>query len=207
MMTYGKYPKYKDSGIEWLGEIPEHWEVRRLKYIAKIFNGKECDKLDSGQYPVYGSGGIFGWFNQWLHDEPSVLLGRKGTIDKPQFVEEPFWTVDTAFYTVVNEEITTPKYFYHLCCTIPFGFYSSKTALPSMTQTDLYEVKFSIPDLREQELIIAHIEKEISVVQKTINNIQKEITLVEEYKTALIAEAVTGKIDVRGWSPNSKGNG
>jgi type I restriction enzyme, S subunit len=189
--------KMKSSGIEWLGDIPVHWEVRKLKYVAKICNGSDCDKQTEGIYPVYGSGGIFGWNENYIYDKPSVLLGRKGTVDKPILVLEPFWTVDTAFYTKIKTEIVDVLFFYYLCCNIPFGFYSSKTALPSMTQTSLYEVKFCIPPLHEQTAIVAHIEAETAIINKTIATIEKEIALVQEYRTAIIAEAVTGKIDVR----------
>ncbi|MEA3445332.1 MAG: hypothetical protein U9R19_11485, partial [Bacteroidota bacterium] len=102
--------------------------------------------------------------------------------------------------TKINEKLVSPLYFYFLCCNIPFGFYSSKTALPSMTQTDLYEVKFAKPSKEEQEKNITFIKTETTKIEKTITTIEKEIALVEEYKTALIAEAVTGKIDVRKWS-------
>jgi len=100
-----KYDNYKDSGIEWLGGIPEHWEVKKLKFISKICNGQDQKAVleDDGAYPVYGSGGIFGRANSYLFDKPSVLLGRKGTIDKPQYVEEPFWTVDTSYFTKIRE--------------------------------------------------------------------------------------------------------
>ena len=191
--------KMKDSGIEWLGEIPEHWEVRKLKYVAKICNGSECDKQDEGLYPVYGSGGIFGYYSDFLYDKPSVLLGRKGTINKPIFVDSPFWTVDTAFYTKIKDEIVLPYFFFLACTTINFDFYSTKTALPSMTQTSLYDVKIALPPLSEQQQIVSHIEQETATINTTITKIEKEIALVEEYKTALIAEAVTGKIDVRGY--------
>jgi type I restriction enzyme S subunit len=187
----------KDSGIEWLGDIPKHWEVMKLKYVAKICNGSDCDKKPEGKYPVYGSGGIFGWNEDFLYDKPSVLLGRKGTIDKPILVNEPFWTVDTAFYTKIKTDLVDILFFYYLCCNIPFGFYSSKTALPSMTQTSLYEVKFSIPSVSEQQIIVQYIEKETLKINQLIQTIEKEIVLTQEYRTALIAEAVTGKIDVR----------
>lgn len=185
----------KDSGVEWLGEIPEHWEVMRLKNIAKISNGKDCNKL-KGKYPVYGSGGIFGWTENYIYDKPSVLLGRKGTIDKPIYVTEPFWTVDTAFYTKIYEDKIISLFFYFLCCNINFGYYSSKTALPSMTQTSLYEAKFSIPPKTEQQKIVTYIETATKKIDRTISTIQKELDLVSEYKTALIAEAVTGKIRI-----------
>lgn len=187
----------KDSGIQWLGQIPEHWEVMRMKYVAKICNGSDCDKKPEGKYPVYGSGGIFGWNESFLYDKPSVLLGRKGTIDKPILVNEPFWSVDTAFYTKIKNELIDTQFFYYLCCNIPFGFYSSKTALPSMTQTSLYEVKFSIPSVSEQQIIVKHIDKETQKLNKAIETIEREIALTLEYRKVLIAEAVTGKIDVR----------
>lgn len=187
--------KLKDSGIDWLGDIPEHWEVRRLKFIAKINNGIDCEKDKGGNIPVYGSGGIFGWTEKPIYDKPSVLLGRKGTIDKPQLVEEPFWTVDTAFWTIINPEISTPIYFYYLCCQIRFEYYSSKTALPSMTQTDLYQVKFAVPPLSEQAQIVSHIKTETAKIDQAIAKAQKEIELIKEYKEAMIAEAVLGKFN------------
>ncbi|MDQ3191775.1 MAG: restriction endonuclease subunit S [Bacteroidota bacterium] len=189
--------KMKPSGVEWLGDIPEHWEVKRLKYLAKICNGSDCDKKETGKYPVYGSGGVFGRTNAFLYDKVSVLLGRKGTVDKPQFVEEPFWTVDTAFYTKIKESEIVPIFLYYLCCSIPFGFYSSKTALPSMTQTSLYQVKLTVPPKHEQNDILRFINDQVDVFQKTISTIEKEIALTQEYKIVIIAEAVTGKIDVR----------
>ncbi|PTT39351.1 restriction endonuclease subunit S, partial [Chryseobacterium sp. HMWF028] len=95
-----KYDKYKDSGIEWIGEIPSHWEVKPLKRLAKIGNGQDHKNVwdENGKYPIIGTGGVFGKANNFLHKGPSVILGRKGTIDKPQFVEFPFWSVDTAYY-------------------------------------------------------------------------------------------------------------
>ena len=200
-VTKGLNPKakMKPSGIEWLGDIPAHWEVKKLKYVAKICNGKDCDKKPEGTYPVYGSGGIFGWNEEFIYDKPSVLLGRKGTIDKPILVTEPFWTVDTAFYTKIKTEVIEVLFFYYLCTNIPYGYYGSKTALPSMTQTSLYEVYFPIPSISEQKQIVSYIEKETAILNKTIETIEKEIALTQEYRTSLIAEAVTGKIDVRNY--------
>jgi type I restriction enzyme S subunit len=189
--------KMKSSGIEGIGNIPENWEVMRLKYLAKICNGSDCDKKEVGEYPVFGSGGVFGRTDSFLYDKVSVLLGRKGTVDKPQFVNEPFWTVDTAFYTKIKEVTVNPLFFYFLCCNIHFGFYSSKTALPSMTQTSLYEVKLTVPSKVEQKTIVEFIESESLKIDRTISTVEKEITLTQEYRTALIADAVTGKIDVR----------
>lgn len=82
----------KDSGIEWLGDIPAHWKICRLKNLAQIKNGQDYRKFFdvNGKYPVIGSGGKFSHSTKFLYDKPSVLLGRKGTIDKPLFVDFPF---------------------------------------------------------------------------------------------------------------------
>ena len=195
-VTRGLNPdvKLKDSGIDWIGEIPEHWEVRKLKYLARILNGKECDKQTEGKYPVYGSGGIFGWYDDYLHEGPTVLLGRKGTIDKPQLVYGPFWSVDTAFYTDINKDIISIEFFYYLCTIVRFDFYSSKTALPSMTQTDLYNIEFGIPTLSEQQEISNYIEQQTTKIDTTITQTEQEISLLKEYKASLIDSAVRGKI-------------
>ena len=190
--------RYKDSGIEWIGEIPEHWEVKRLRYLAKICNGQDQKAVldEDGKYPIYGSGGIFGRANTFLYDKPSVLLGRKGTIDKPRLVIEPFWSVDTAFYTKIFDNVSV-MYFYYLCCSINFDLYKYGSAVPSMTQGYLNEIKFSIPKLEEQNDIVKFIETKTTEIDTIISQTEKEIDLLKEYKTALISEVVLGKVDVR----------
>ena len=86
-----------------------------------------------GEYPVIGSGGQFSNATRYLYDGESVLLGRKGTIDKPLYINGRFWTVDTMFYTEVSSGASA-KFLYYNALTIPFQYYSTSTALPSMTQ-------------------------------------------------------------------------
>ena len=107
---YQSYAKYKDSGVEWLGDVPEHWKLCRLKFMAKIKNGQDYKTVETEEgYPVIGSGGQFSYASKFTYDKESVLLGRKGTIDKPLYINEPFWTVDTMYYTEINQDIY-PKY-------------------------------------------------------------------------------------------------
>ena len=84
--------KMKDSGVAWIGEIPEEWTVRRLKNFASIQNGMDYRKVfdEGGEFPVIGSGGAFAHASQFMYDKTSVLLGRKGTVDKPIFIDCPF---------------------------------------------------------------------------------------------------------------------
>ncbi|EPJ2206385.1 restriction endonuclease subunit S [Campylobacter upsaliensis] len=189
---------YKPSGIEYLGLIPHHWEVRRMKFMASIHNGREQTEIadENGIYPIYGSGGILGKSMYFIYDKPSVLLGRKGTIDKPLFVEEPFWTIDTMFYTSVSK-IVLPKYFYYLCLTIDFQFYISGSAIPSMTQYDLANISFALPPLQEQKQIANFLDEKCEKINSAIEKTKKQIELVKEYKNTFINEAVCGRINLQ----------
>lgn len=196
-----RYEKYKDSGIEWIGKIPEHWTIKKLKFIAKICNGKDQKEVldDGGTFPVYGSGGVFGKANRYIYDKPSVLLGRKGTIDKPQYVTEPFWTVDTAYFTKVNR-IYSIRYFYYLCTTINFELYKYGSAVPSMTQGTLNEIKFSLPSsLTEQETLANFLDTKAAEIDSFITKKKKLISFLKEERTAIINKAVSKGID-----PNAK---
>lgn len=189
-----KDAKLKETGIDWIGKIPSNWDLKRMKYLCKISNGMDCEKDGIGEFPVYGSGGVFGRTDKFLYNKPSVLLGRKGTIDKPLYVTEPFWTVDTAFYTKIFEDVVEPDFFYQICCCIPFESLSTKTALPSMTQTNLYQVKFPVPPIEEQKQIVSHIKTETATIDTAIAKAERETELIREYKEAMIGEAVMGKI-------------
>ncbi|EAL1702145.1 restriction endonuclease subunit S [Campylobacter upsaliensis] len=199
VVTKGLNPniEFKNSDIEYLGLIPHHWEVRRMKFMASIHNGREQTEIadENGIYPIYGSGGILGKSMYFIYDKPSVLLGRKGTIDKPLFVEEPFWTIDTMFYTSVSK-IVLPKYFYYLCLTIDFQFYISGSAIPSMTQYDLANISFALPPLQEQKQIANFLDEKCEKINSVIEKTKKQIELVKEYKNTLINEAVCGRINL-----------
>lgn len=190
----------KDSGVEWLGDVPEHWSVGRLKNVLKIRNGKDYKHVEValGGYPVYGSGGIFRRSSEYLFDGESVLFGRKGTIDKPLVVKGKFWTVDTMFYSELNKDIDA-QYVHSQAILFPFDLLSTNTALPSMTQEDLLELGFVIPPYEEQLAISEAISNHNVNFSNIIEKATKQIELMKERKVALISAAVTGKIDVRDW--------
>ncbi len=189
-----QYSKYKPSGIDWIGEIPSHWDLKKLKYLAKIMNGQDHKTVwdENGKYPIVGTGGEFGKANQYLHNRPSVILGRKGTIDKPQFWDTPFWTVDTAYYTNIPAH-TNPRFFFYCCKTILFDLYKYGSAVPSMTQETLNQIKFATPPLTEQTAIASFLDEKIAQIDKLISNKQKLIELLKEERIATINEAVNGK--------------
>jgi type I restriction enzyme, S subunit len=194
------YSKYKPSNIEWIGEIPEHWTVKRLKRFAKICNGQDYKSVYdvNGDFPIFGSGGEFGRANSYLHTGPSVLLGRKGTIDKPQYVQSPFWTVDTAYFTDIYPTTNT-RFFYYLCTTINFDLYKYGSAIPSMNQEVLNQIEFAAPPLDEQTTIATYLDHKTAQIDSIIANKQKLIALYEEEKQTIINQAVT-----KGLNPNAK---
>ena len=193
---YRPYPDYKPSGVEWLGDIPDGWKLKRLKNLAKIKNGQDYKSVETEEgIPVYGSGGPFTFASKFSYDKPSVLLGRKGTIDKPLYVDHPFWTVDTMYYTEVDES-TPVKFLYYLATTVQFARYSTNTALPSMTQEHLGNYTFATPsEPTEQTKIADFLDHETAKIDSLIAKQQRLIALLEEKRQAVISHAVTKGLD------------
>lgn len=199
MSRYKAYGEYKDSGVEWLGKIPREWKLKQLKFMARIKNGQDYKtvEVDEG-YPVIGSGGQFTYASSYTYSKESVLLGRKGTIDKPLYINEPFWTVDTMYYTEINDDIY-PKFLYYLALTIQFSRYSTNTALPSMTQEHLGNYRFAIPVSADERKTIANfLDHETAKIDILIAKQQGLIKLLKEKRQAVISHAVT-----KGLNPNA----
>ncbi|AYN12815.1 restriction endonuclease subunit S [Pseudomonas putida] len=194
-MAYSPYQRYKQSGINTIGLMPLHWSVRRLKFMARIQNGKDYKEVVSDEgFPVIGSGGEFAKANSYLYSGESVLLGRKGTIDRPLYINGPFWTVDTMFYTEVLSGISA-KYLFYCVLTINFLKYATSTALPSMTQQDLGAIPFAVPDHEEQITIARFLDFKTAQIDALIAKKKALLDKLAEKRTALISHAVTNGLD------------
>lgn len=143
---------------------------------------------------MIGSGGAFSRANTYLHQGPSLLLGRKGTIDKPLLLREPFWTVDTMFYTEI-ERSTDTQFLYYSAQTIEFKSLSTNTALPSMAQEDLANVFVATPELPEQEQIASFLDHETARIDALVAEQKRLIELLKEKRQAVISHAVTEGLD------------
>ncbi|MCF0132682.1 MAG: restriction endonuclease subunit S, partial [Bacteroidaceae bacterium] len=132
----------------------------KLEDIATIKYGKNQKKVlsDTGTIPIYGTGGLMGYAIEALYDRPSVLIGRKGTIDKVRYVTDPFWTVDTLFYTVVNEDVVRPHYFYYLMAQVDLLQLNEGTTIPSLRTETLNRLEFEIPAMSYQDSVLAILE-------------------------------------------------
>lgn len=190
-----RYDKYKDSGIAWIGEIPEHWEITSFKRKITINNGKDYkDFLDAEIYPVIGSGGCFAYCSNYMYDGEALLLGRKGTIDKPLYVKGKFWAVDTMFYAIPHANLDC-KFAYYLALMFPFNLYSTSTSLPSLTQTDLGNILVAFPLLSEQKSIATYLDQKCGEIDELITLQEGMITKLQSYKQSVITEAVTKGLD------------
>lgn len=190
-MSFPAYPSYQDSGVAWLGPVPNHWEVAPLKRLLNIQNGADHKHVQQeGGYPVIGSGGQFTFASDYLFDGESVLLGRKGTIDKPLYVTGRFWTVDTMYWSKIRSG-TNGRFAYYTATTIPFGFYSTSTALPSITQTALNGHLVARPPFTEQVAIAAFLDRETAKIDALIEEQRRLIALLKEKRQAVISHAVS----------------
>ena len=152
-----------------------------LKELLKIKNGRPHQNLSSGKYPVYGSGGIMRYVNQYLYDKPSILLPRKGTLSNIQYTETPFWTVDTTYYTEVNTNLVNVYYLYSYLSLLDLQMLNSGTGVPSMTFDSYYNIEVSLPDITTQSKIariLSAIDEKISINKKInheLENMAKEL--------------------------------
>ncbi|MBS6920819.1 MAG: restriction endonuclease subunit S [Anaerococcus vaginalis] len=126
-----------------------------IEDITKIKNGKDWKKLNSGDIPVYGSGGYMNVsVDKYVYNKPTVLIPRKGSIENIFYLDKPFWNVDTIFYTEIDETKIIPKYFYYFMKTLDLKSLSTNSTRPSLTQTVLNKVKIKLPSLEIQNKVV-----------------------------------------------------
>ena len=130
-----------------------------LGELVTIKYGKNQKKVlsDNGTVPIYGTGGLMGYATESLYDKPSVLIGRKGTIEKIRYVDHPFWTVDTLFYTIVNENLVIPQFLYYMMLQLDLLQYNEGTTIPSLRTETLNRIEFQIPELDNQRKVLKYL--------------------------------------------------
>lgn len=219
--------KTKPSGIEWLGDIPEHWEVRKLKYVAECFPSNIDKHSKENEQKVRLCNYTDVYKNDYITNDMSLMIATatdeqilKFTLLKDDVIitKDSETANDIANPALVIEDLNNVVCGYHLSVLRPnekllgaylfrtlqvktiniqFEIYSNGVTRVGLGVYDLKKAKIPISPLPEQQAIVSYIEKETATINQTIEKIEKELALVAEYKTALIAEAVTGKIDVR----------
>ncbi len=186
--------RLKDSGVEWLGKIPEHWEVKKLKYILTIKNGdsiKQEDLLDSGGYTAYGGNGPIGNHISYNHDGVALVIGRVGAkCGNVHLVKGKKWVSDNA---LIGEVTELPDFMFLLLTSMNLNQYANQNAQPLITGTLIRDQIVALPPLVEQNQITEYIKSYNTIVSRAKSNAEAEVALLREYRTALINEVVTGK--------------
>mgnify|MGYP000603958317 CR=1 FL=1 len=167
----------------------ESWVEKKLEEVLSIGNGRDYKHLCSGFVPVFGTGGILCYVDDWLYEGETVCIGRKGTINEPIYYNGKIWTVDTLFYTYkfIN---SYPKFVYYLFQTIDWLIYNEATGVPSLSKINIYQIQVAIPTLSEQTAIASI----LSDMDKEIEELEAERVKYEQVKQAILQQLLTGKI-------------
>ena len=184
----------KDSGIDWIGEVPEGWLITKAKFFVTIGNGS--DPKTEGDIPVYGSGSAsFKTCGEYKMG-PTVLIGRKGaTLHIPHYIEGKYWNVDTAFDVKSKGNISL-RYYYFLAICFDYKYYISQTTLPGMAQSSYNNMEIPVPPLEEQQTIASYLDTKCAEIDALIAIKQAKIEELKDYRKSVIYEYVTGKKEV-----------
>jgi type I restriction enzyme S subunit len=190
----------KDSGIPWLGDVPEHWELRRLKMLCSMKSGEGITSesfVPAGQYPVYGGNGIRGYTSSFTHDGNFALIGRQGALcGNVHLAAGRFWASEHALVTTLRAG-NDLGWFIELIRSMNLNQYSAAAAQPGLAVEKILNLAVPMPPPLEQVHISTYASRSTIGLEKGIQHASAEITLLREYRTRLIADVVTGKLDVR----------
>jgi len=175
----------------------------KIKDILQIKYGKNRSHVidENGKYPIIGTGGIFGYATKYLYDKPSVLIGRKGSINHPMYVDTPFWTVDTLFYTIIDTSKVIPRWFYYYISTLNLNKFNEGTTIPSLTTKTLYEIDVPEHSLNYQQ----HIVDIIGSLDDKIENNNKIIEKIDKLGLSKYKKIKNDFIDFNDFASFEKG--
>ena len=162
----------------------------KWKELLEIRSGKNQKTVidPNGQYPIYGSGGIIGYATEYLCPPKTTIVGRKGTINSPIFVNESFWNVDTAFGLIPSSKLL-PKYLYYFCCHFNFTALDKSTTIPSLAKRDLENIEMNVPPLDEQSRIVTRIDELFSELDKAVDTLKTTKEQLAVYRQAVLKDA------------------
>ena len=169
---------------------PNGVEYKRLQNVLTIKNGRDYKNLKCGDIPVYGSGGIMTHVDSYVYNKPSVLIPRKGSIDKLYYVDVPFWNVDTIFYTEINTKIVLPRYVFHCLLKEHLEKLNTAGGVPSLTQKVLNNVIIPVPPLPVQEEIVRILDSFTSLTAELQAELQARKKQYEYYCELLLSDNI-----------------
>jgi type I restriction enzyme S subunit len=197
-----KYQSYKQSGVEWIGEIPSHWDFIKTNILTENLDGKRVP-LNSeergemeGEYPYWGSNGVVDYVNQFIFNEEIVLVGEDGSpfFDKLKdvsfYVNEPVW-VNNHIHILKPKDRILPKYLTHSFNCVDYKEYITGSTRDKLTQSDLKRISHCVPPIQEQIQIVQYLDEKIDLIDRFISIKERKISLLKEQRTSLINQVVT----------------
>ena len=210
MSRYKRYEKYKDSGVEWIGEIPEHWEVSKLKYLTYCLDGKRIPLSSEqrgemqGDIPYWGANCIIDYVNDWLIDGEVVLLGEDGAPFFDKYKDVAFYSngriwPNNHVHVLRALQSINAKLLTYILNTVDYSNYIKGSTRDKLTQAEMKNIFIQLLPVREQKAIVNFLDQKTAVIDDLIADKEKLIELLQEKRQAVITEAVT-----KGLDPNVK---
>ena len=200
VVTNGLDPnvEMKPSGVEWIGEIPRHWNLSMLKYTARLVYGDTLisENRQNGVVPVYGSNGIIDTHSSANTLSPAIIVGRKGSLGKIQYSDVSCFVIDTAYFIDRRTSHVNLRWLYYILHALKLERFRN-SVLPGLNREDTEGQYVPLITTEEQIQIANFLDRKTEQIDELISTEQRKIELLKEYRQSLISEAVTGKIDVR----------
>lgn len=191
------YPAYKDAGVEWLGEVPDHWDVRRLKFVAPLTYGDSLsvDSREDGEVPVFGSNGPVGFHVFANTQGPALVIGRKGSFGKVNFSNQPCFAIDTTYFIDGGNTKEDMRWLFYLIPLLELDAISEDSAVPGLRREFAHERWLPLAPPREQRAIANFLDRETAKLDALVKKKERLIELLQEKRTAIISQAVTKGLD------------
>ena len=190
------YSEYKESGVEWIGEIPKHWNLSMLKYAARLVYGDTLisENRENGVVPVYGSNGIIDTHSSANTLSPAIIVGRKGSLGKIQYSDVPCFVIDTAYFIDRRTSHVDLRWLHYVLQALKLERFRN-SVLPGLNRESA-ESQY-IPLIREEEQtqIANFLNHKTEQIDELIRIKERRIELLQEQRTALINHAVTKGLD------------
>lgn len=172
---------------------------KTFEEVLDIKNGKNQKEVENpdGKYPIYGSGGIMGYADKYICEANTVIIGRKGSINNPIYVETPFWNVDTAFGLIAKPEKLIPKYLYYFCKYFDFEKLNTTVTIPSLTKANLLKIKINVPELIQQSKEVEVLDKVSQVIEARKIQLEYMNNLIKSRFVEMFGDPTTNP---KGWS-------
>ena len=207
---FRQYPEYKQSGVGWVGKIPNYWQTVTIKHLTKNLDGKRIPlssevRADQEKiYPYYGANGIIDYVKDYIFEGEHILIGEDGApfFDKTREVSllasGKFW-VNNHCHILKNIGTSEPRFIVHCLNSVDYFQYITGSTRDKLTQADLNRIKIPVPPIQEQAQIANFLDRKTKQIDELIHIKERQIALLQEQRTALINQAVT-----KGLDPNVK---